>query len=267
MKTTTSDVFTSHDSQSTTDTATSGPSTGPRVAEPVGSGSVWGPPLLKVGVSAILLILVAYLGHLSHRLESYGPIRVLDEHVIRLVDAAHSTPQPSLGPRAHDFAANIDRPVEAAPVAVAGDTPQVEAQEHAAKKAGCPEEKTTPSLKGILPDGRVVLNDASADELTTLPGIGPARASAIIELRTRLKGFKKVEDLLRIRGIGWKSLAKLKERVVVSRPLEAPVAPAPEFSPALSQPAPSRSKLEKDNGVGRGQAPSNTRQIVASMGG
>src|SRR5262249_56516596 len=43
---------------------------------------------------------------------------------------------------------------------------------------------------GITPDGKVILNQASAEELTKLPGVGPKRAQAIIALRTKLKRFK-----------------------------------------------------------------------------
>ena len=258
MKTTTSDVSASHDDQFTTDTATLGPSTGPRGAEPLGPRSVWGPPLLKSVFAAFSLMLVAYLGHLSHQLETYGPIRRLDEQVIRLVDAAHTTPQPSIGTRSPDSQANADQEL--------GVVETVEPQTQNTKKPGCPDETATPILKGILPDGRVVLNDASTEEFTTLPGIGPARANAIVELRTRLKKFKKVEDLLRIKGIGWKSLAKLKDRVVVDRPIESPVEAGTNTPPAPNQAPLPRTKVEKQSDEGPSQGLRSTEQIVASMG-
>src|SRR5262245_45437713 len=50
-----------------------------------------------------------------------------------------------------------------------------------------------PSTNGVLN-----LNTASEEELMRLPGVGPAKAKAILELRTQLKGFKKVEDLMRV---------------------------------------------------------------------
>jgi competence protein ComEA len=73
----------------------------------------------------------------------------------------------------------------------------------------------------VLPDGRVVLNTATPKELTTLPGIGQKRAEAIIALRTRLKGFRKLSDLLRVKGIGVKSLKKLEPKVVLDVPAES----------------------------------------------
>lgn len=72
---------------------------------------------------------------------------------------------------------------------------------------------------GILPDGKVVLNVATAAELTTLPGIGHKRAAQIVELRARLGRFRKLSDLLRVKGIGVKSLRKLTPRLVLDPPL------------------------------------------------
>ena len=82
----------------------------------------------------------------------------------------------------------------------------------------------------IFEDGRVILNEATVAELSTLKGVGEKRAQAIVDLREKLGGFKKSSDLLRIRGIGWKSLQKLKAAVVVDRP-EAPSPKEPSQEP------------------------------------
>jgi len=63
--------------------------------------------------------------------------------------------------------------------------------------------------------GVVNVNTASAEELSLLPGVGPSRARAIIELRQQRGGFKRVEDLLEVKGIGESSLAKLKPYLAV----------------------------------------------------
>lgn len=75
-----------------------------------------------------------------------------------------------------------------------------------------------PTSAGRLPDGRVILNSATPSDLTTLPGIGQKRAEAIIALRTKLKGFRKLSDLLRVKGIGVKSLRKLEPKLVLDPP-------------------------------------------------
>jgi competence protein ComEA len=62
---------------------------------------------------------------------------------------------------------------------------------------------------------RVAVNRATAEELTTLPGIGPHLASAIVADRARHGPYRRAEDLLRVRGIGPAVLARLKSRILV----------------------------------------------------
>ncbi|HBT96189.1 MAG TPA: competence protein ComEA [Desulfobulbaceae bacterium] len=55
------------------------------------------------------------------------------------------------------------------------------------------------------------LNSASADQLTQLPDIGPKTAKAIVDKRTELGGkFSSIDQLLDIKGIGAKTLEKIK---------------------------------------------------------
>jgi competence protein ComEA len=90
----------------------------------------------------------------------------------------------------------------------------------AALDAGAP---SAPS-QGVTADGKVILNAASADDLTRLPGVGRRRAEAIVELRTRLKRFRRVQDLLRVKGIGPRSLKRLLPHLVLDPPAPAPAA-------------------------------------------
>jgi competence protein ComEA len=63
--------------------------------------------------------------------------------------------------------------------------------------------------------GKINLNKADENELQNLPGIGPAKAAAIIEYRETTGSFKVIEDLKNISGIGDKTFEKLKELIDV----------------------------------------------------
>ena len=69
---------------------------------------------------------------------------------------------------------------------------------------------SAPSFATEKLSGVVNVNTATAEQLTLLPGIGDARAREIVAARQKQGGFKRVEDLLGIKGIGEASLAKLR---------------------------------------------------------
>ena len=62
------------------------------------------------------------------------------------------------------------------------------------------------------------LNAATIKELEELPGVGPVTAQRIIEARQKSGRFRRVEDLLAIRGISTKRLDALRPYVTVSLP-------------------------------------------------
>lgn len=66
--------------------------------------------------------------------------------------------------------------------------------------------------------GPVNLNTAAAAELETLPGVGPAMATRILEYRQKNGGFKKIEELMNVRGVGEKMFLKLKPMITVAPP-------------------------------------------------
>lgn len=60
------------------------------------------------------------------------------------------------------------------------------------------------------------LNTATIDQLETLPGIGRKTAERILEYRTKSGSFKRIEELMNVKGIGEKSFLKLKPLIVVT---------------------------------------------------
>ncbi|GGP12558.1 helix-hairpin-helix domain-containing protein [Oceanobacillus neutriphilus] len=74
---------------------------------------------------------------------------------------------------------------------------------------------TADTSVGEQTNNKVKINSATSEELTQLPGIGPAKAEAIIAHRDNHGQFQKAEDLLDISGIGEKTLETLIEHIQV----------------------------------------------------
>jgi competence protein ComEA len=79
---------------------------------------------------------------------------------------------------------------------------------------GVPAGSGHPGTTGA-PAGPVNVNSATQAELETLPGIGPALAQSIIAERDRRGGFRAVNELRSVRGIGDKRFADLEPLVTV----------------------------------------------------
>jgi competence protein ComEA len=62
----------------------------------------------------------------------------------------------------------------------------------------------------------VNINTATQAQLESLPGVGAKAAERILEYRQKNGQFKKVEDLMNVKGIGEKSFLKLKPRLTVT---------------------------------------------------
>ena len=78
--------------------------------------------------------------------------------------------------------------------------------------------KTPPAAaEKPAPTAVVNINTASATEIATLPGVGAKMAARIIEYRQKNGPFKKVEELMNVRGIGEKNFLKLKPQLAVGQ--------------------------------------------------
>lgn len=178
-------------------------------------------------VGATLLGLVAYSGVLGDALggttTAVAPepppshVRTSAEAVSASTSAPSTDAARAAVPTTPSAAASAEPPAPAerqdtAPPVAAGDKAP-----RAADDPRAPESGAAPS-PAITADGKVILNLATELELRKLPGIGHARAQAILTLRDKLGRFRRVEELLRVKGIGKKRLTALRARVVLDPP-------------------------------------------------
>src|SRR5215472_12626396 len=67
------------------------------------------------------------------------------------------------------------------------------------------------------PEKPVNINTANSEQLQQVPGIGPATAQKILQMRKSYGPFKSVDDLLAIRGLGQKRLDKMRKYLTVGK--------------------------------------------------
>ena len=84
--------------------------------------------------------------------------------------------------------------------------------------AGASPVQQKPSEAKAAPAQAVNINTAPAEQLESLPGVGPKTAARIVEYRQKNGGFKKVEELMNVRGIGEKAFLKIKNQLTVTPP-------------------------------------------------
>jgi competence protein ComEA len=64
----------------------------------------------------------------------------------------------------------------------------------------------------------VNLNSSTAAQIAALPGIGPKTADLVVQYRVKNGPFKKIEEIMNVRGVGEKSFLKIKDRLTVAAP-------------------------------------------------
>lgn len=76
-------------------------------------------------------------------------------------------------------------------------------------------EGTKPPIQGETPKGKVSLNRATQKELETLTGIGESKAKLIIAYREANGGFRSIEELKKVKGIGDATYEKIKNEITL----------------------------------------------------
>lgn len=98
----------------------------------------------------------------------------------------------------------------------------------------------------------VDLNTASKDELVALPGIGPAKAQAIVDYRAQNGPFKAVEEVRKVRGIGEKLFQQIRPELTVATGTARAAPAAGNDAKAAAKGAPTRSS---GSAIARSDAP------------
>jgi competence protein ComEA len=88
------------------------------------------------------------------------------------------------------------------------------------------------ALCSLTATAAVNLNTATKDELVALPGIGPAKAQAILDYRSKNGAFKSIEELKDVKGIGAKRYEKIKSELTVVGASAKPAAKPTDASAA-----------------------------------
>lgn len=92
------------------------------------------------------------------------------------------------------------------------------------------------ALTATFATAAVNVNTASQNELETLNGIGPAKAKAIIDYRSKNGPFKTAEDLDKVPGIGPGIMAKIRNDITLAPGAAKPAAAAPAATTAAAKP-------------------------------
>lgn len=94
----------------------------------------------------------------------------------------------------------------------------------------------------------VNLNTATKDELIALPGIGPAKAQAIVDYRNQHGPFRAVEEVRRVKGIGEKLFLQIKPELTIGA-APAQRAASPGTPAAKAEPTPAKADTRAGTGA------------------
>ena len=112
----------------------------------------------------------------------------------------------------------------------------------------------TPKRSREVSEFPIDVNKASKEDLEKLPMIGPVKAKAIVDYREKNGPFKNVEDLLKVSGIGKKTLERIRDYIVVSGASRSEISPGVENVDKINVNTASVEELERLPGIGEVKA-------------
>ena len=117
-------------------------------------------------------------------------------------------------PEADQLSVNLARQVEDGEQIVVGSVQEGAASSGSAQSSSSSSKQSSETSTSVA-SGKVNINTATVEQLTTLKGVGEATAQKIIDYRQQNGSFKKIEDLKNVSGIGDKRYAALKDSITV----------------------------------------------------
>ncbi|MDB4866743.1 MAG: helix-hairpin-helix protein [Cohnella sp.] len=137
---------------------------------------------------------------------------------VRTTLAAHSSSQPKITPGTAAVTAPASRP------AASNDGASAPTASTDSAFSPAPSPSSSPAAKpaSAANPGVLELNSATEADFDRLPGIGPAKAKTIVAYREAHRGFRKIEELLQVKGIGPKLFDKIRSQVSIAPTTKGP---------------------------------------------
>jgi competence protein ComEA len=170
--------------------------------------------LIMIGVSVIVLIILVWQyvnGGSAALREGFVPVNVQLEQLLQDTEEA--------GMKAAETSKASSAPSvsKASPTLASNDLKENKVQQTQAAE-GKPVDKPQEQASSEDAKEKFDINTATLEQLDTLPGIGESKAKAILAYRTEIGQFRRVEDLLEVKGIGEKVLEKLRPHLYIASP-------------------------------------------------
>lgn len=156
---------------------------------------------LLLGITMLLSIIFFQFIKPLPSLEGWENVNMEMSNTIQLESRTHVTETPKQ---------QSDQPVlsQAQKDIEAGNFGKMESETESLSKIGAQE----------IPTNSIInLNSATLEQLDILPGIGPSKAMAIMEYRTKYGEFRSLEQIMEVKGIGPKVFEKMKERITITK--------------------------------------------------